>query len=632
MPPKISKSFLAKYYGRCPLCDQKWTPNKDWLHYVDGILSHVECPVPGQAALQTTITKSEKSYYTSLPSVKVNTSNSDAEMEQLLADKQRKEGRNIPLPIEDHPIDPHGPTATMDFLDLAESIQSQIETETEAEQPKRDFNPSPYQQAIFDFISFGHGNAVVEAVAGSGKTTTIVKALDLTSANSKVAFLAFNKHIAAELSKRAPDHVHVSTLHSLGLSNLRRLNSKVEIKTDKVGEILDSFWEVSKEALQNGRIDKQQRKEHFQKRLQMRKLVSISKSVLCDVSNPNAVLAMIEHYNVDIDIEIMNELIDKLPAVMEQCKQREDIIDFDDMIWLPIASNMQLEKFDFLFVDEWQDMNLCNIEFILRSISETGRIIVVGDKNQSLYAFRGATPEAMDIAIEKLNATVLPLSVTYRCPSSHVELAKQLVPQLEARDNAPDGLIIEAFNYFDLAKTVQPGDMVICRTNAPLIKPAFECIRMGKKAVIRGKDIGESLVNLIERFETDDLGLFEISLSEYFEHEYQKKLDKGQEMQALELQDKVETLKFIMNECSTVTELKAKIKFLFNDLNTGVVFSSIHRAKGLEAEKVFILRPDLLPHPKASKDWEVQQEMNCKYVAETRSKNQLAFVVGGENV
>ncbi len=131
---------------------------------------------------------------------------------------------------------------------------------------------------------------------------------------------------------------------------------------------------------------------------------------------------------------------------------------------------------------------------------------------------------------------------------------------------------------------------------------------------------------------TEMMKKFEVSLAEYFEHEYNKLLDKGKEMQALLLQDRVETLRFICNECSSVAELMAKIEMLFSDNNTGVVFSSVHRAKGLEADNVYILRPDLMPHPKAKKAWETQQEMNGMYVAQTRSKDNLIFVNGGQNV
>lgn len=539
--------------------------------------------------------------------------------------KGHKYGVNEPLPIENNPV--------IDGDALADAIFANYvgENPEEDNEPKREFTPSKYQQAIFDFISNGKGHGVVEAVAGSGKTTTIVKALDLTPSDAKVGFVAFNKHIATELKKRAPNHVYVSTLHSLGLKVIKNNYPQVRIEEDKVGLILDDIYPVSKQALNDGLITKSERKDNYAKRLSMRKLVSICKSTLIDVTDNLEVEETIERYGIEIDSQFQDELVFKLPDIMNKCKGNVEIVDFDDMIWMPLVLDMKLEKFDFLMVDEAQDMNKSQTDFILKSIADTGRIIAVGDRRQSLYGFRGADTEAIPNIIKTLDATVLPLSVTYRCPSSHVELARNIVTQLEARDNAPVGFIGDV-QYLDLVKQLQPGDMVICRTNAPLVQPAFECIRMGKKAIIRGKDIGQSLVNLIKRFETDDLEKFEIALFEYFHFEHTKLMDKGKEMQAILLQDRVETLHFIMKECKTVSELMSRIMMLFDDSQTGIVFSSVHRAKGLEADNVYILRKDLMPHPKAKQDWEKTQEMNGLYVAETRSKNNLYFVVGGENV
>ena len=63
-----------------------------------------------------------------------------------------------------------------------------------------------------------------------------------------------------------------------------------------------------------------------------------------------------------------------------------------------------------------------------------------------------------------------------------------------------------------------------------------------------------------------------------------------------------------------------------SDKQEAVLLSSIHRAKGLEAERVFLLFPDTLPHPKATQEWAKAQEFNLKYVALTRAKKDLFFV------
>lgn len=593
---KVSKEFLAKFPGVCPNCKQRYAIKKDWLRFVDNVLQHVKCPLPGQSALGTSVRTTATAYTSSI---------------------------NMPLPIDSNPID--APGVAQDF-DALEAMTAAAE-ETEQRAQVKSFIPSQYQQAIFDFITNESGHAVVEAVAGSGKTTTIVQALDLTPADAKVAFVAFNTHIAKELKTRAPSHVYVSTLHSLGNAIVHKSFPKIKLDTDKVGRILEPFYPVSKEAMRLGVIDKEQRKVNFTKRFAMRKLVSISKSVLVDVNDENAVMKMIERYSLEIDTNIIAELVTLLPDIMKLCKEDTETLDFDDMIWFPVVLKLDFEKFDFLMVDEAQDMNASQIEFIMNSIAPSGRIIAVGDRFQSLYGFRGADTNAIENIIDRLSATVLPLSVTYRCPTSHVDMAKEFVPQLEARDNAPAGTISE-ISFIDLVNRVKPGDMVICRRNAPLIKPAFECLRRNMKAIIRGKDIGEDLIRLVQRFDADDLHALYINLNEYYEKEFTKLIDKSRELQALMLKDKVETLQYIISESTTVQGVKDKIKLIFSDEIEGVTFSSIHRAKGLEARNVFILDRESMPLPQAKQDWEQQQERNCIYVALTRSKENLILVHG----
>ena len=571
----------ARYSGWCKICRRKYSVGTEIIKDKDGKWVHAVCPDDTSSAY--------------VPAAK-----------QVAASAATRSSN----------------VSTLSVLDIV--------GEQDHQDDRPDFKPTPHQQAVFDFITQGKGHAVIEAVAGSGKTTTIVSALDLTPSDASVAFVAFNKHIVAELKKRAPSHVHVSTLHSLGMAAIRNSvkGASIDSDGDKLDTIFEERWPVIYAKVKDGLITKQERTTNFQKRYAMRQLVSISKAILVDPKDRLAVEHTADTYGIEVDDSHRDEIFSALPAVLDACRNNMALIDFDDMIWLPIINDLPMPKFDWLFVDEGQDMNKSQTEMILRSVSKKGRIIIVGDRHQSLYGFRGADVSAIPSMIERLKATVLPLSVTFRCPTSHVELAQKIVPQITAREDAPEGILGEV-NYYDLVKKLQLGDMVICRTNAPLVKPAFECIRAGKKAIIRGKEVGSSLINMIKRFKTDDLGAFEVALAEYYQTEYKRLMDKGKDYAAALLQDKVITLQFIVKECSTVSELSGKIDLLFSDNSIGVVFSSVHRAKGLEAETVYILNPEQFPHPKAT---DLQQEANCLYVAQTRSKHALYFVEGGENI
>lgn len=99
--------------------------------------------------------------------------------------------------------------------------------------------PSKYQSAIFDFIAKSHGNLLIEAVAGSGKTTTIVESLKLLGDVSSILFLAFNKSIAEELTKRVPKNVQAKTFHSVCYGAIRKaLGHSPKIESNKSRQIL----------------------------------------------------------------------------------------------------------------------------------------------------------------------------------------------------------------------------------------------------------------------------------------------------------------------------------------------------------------------------------------------------------
>jgi superfamily I DNA/RNA helicase len=76
----------------------------------------------------------------------------------------------------------------------------------------------------------------------------------------------------------------------------------------------------------------------------------------------------------------------------------------------------------------------------------------------------------------------------------------------------------------------------------------------------------------------------------------------------------------------TVPDLVAHIGVLFTDGRRGVILSTIHKAKGLEAERVYFLDRFLIPSKYARKGWQREQEQNLLYVALTRSKNFLYFI------
>jgi len=110
---------------------------------------------------------------------------------------------------------------------------------------KTGFVPSKYQQDIYDFITKGSGNAVVSAVAGSGKTTTLLNAIKLIPNTKNTLFLAFNYEIKEELKHKVPQtpNISVKTVHGFGFTALGREFSGMKFVKPKYSVLLRKIYE-----------------------------------------------------------------------------------------------------------------------------------------------------------------------------------------------------------------------------------------------------------------------------------------------------------------------------------------------------------------------------------------------------
>lgn len=484
------------------------------------------------------------------------------------------------------------------------------------------FKPSIYQKNIYSFITSSTGNAIIQAVAGSGKTTTIIEATKLIPNTKKSIFVAFNKSIADELRQRLPHNIEARTLHSFGLGLFSlNCNCQPKVEGDKLDSIITSVLndEIGEDDKLYG--------YYFGIVKKVSKLIKIHGIDYKKFEEVNDI--MMEN---DVEYELDEKVFDLVNNIMEKNNKQIDIIDFDDMIYLPIVNNFKSHTYDWVFVDELQDCNRTQNELIKKMCNNKTRIIGVGDRSQSIYAFRGADTNSMDNFKEYFKAKELPLSISYRCPKKVVELAKEIVPQIECRDDAEDG-IVEDTTFDKLISNTQSGDMVLCRTNAPLVTVAFTLIRNGKKAVIRGRDIGRNLIKIIDKYKVVNLEDLIGKINHFQELQLKKiemiekgELNKKKKNSILTEIDGCECILIMSEDVETIQELKNKIESIFTDEKVGIVCSTIHKAKGLESDVVYIVNYDMIPHPMAKTEIEIQQEMNIKYVAITRSKRELYLI------
>jgi superfamily I DNA/RNA helicase len=485
----------------------------------------------------------------------------------------------------------------------------------------RTFEPSKYQKAIFSAGQKGDRNIVVNATAGSGKTKTIQVFIQSYMPKGKSwIYLVFNKRNQeeAKLKLSKSSNGEALTFHSLGLRTILRNGGRVAVDDRKCFKILTQYTTKQERDLISPTL----------------RLVSLVKNTLTDYNSDEELVALCERYSLEMNGSI-NRIFELARNVLNGCLADQATVDFDDMIWFPTLLNMHFQTYDYVLVDEGQDLNKAQVKMVLQLANQNGCTIVIGDRNQAIYGFRGAGIDAMDVLSAELNAIDLPLSISYRNPKAIVRLVNETFPNIqhESTPNAPEGKV-QDITYTEFWKIVKPNDMILCRTNAPLVNPAFALIRRGIKAVIVGKSIGEELENLIKRITKDndvELNQFFSMLSAYHQKQRTRLMDQGKEKQAIALDDKIETIMVLGEECNTLDEVIHKIQIIFSDVAEGVVFSTTHRAKGLESQNIFIIRYDLMPHPLALKSgnaWAIREEDNCKFVALTRSLNNLYFVNG----
>lgn len=496
--------------------------------------------------------------------------------------------------------------------------------------------PSPQQQNIFDWVSTGTGSAIVEAVAGAGKTTTLLGAVQQMGGAS-VALVAYNKAIATELSERLAkgniQSAKAGTFHSFGFSALLcHLNPKPQVDGLKVSKICESLA-----------IDPLC--QDF-----VKAAVSLAKQrafgVLGALEDSAAWYDLVRHFDLEDKLPerdskgtpvTLGQALALAALVLTESNKALGTVDFDDMIYLPLVLRLRVRTFDWLLVDEAQDTNPARRALAKKMLRPGGRLLAVGDRAQAIYGFTGADNDALETVGREFNCRCLPLTVSYRCPKAVVAHARQVVNHIEAAATAPAGEVRSSTvdQFMAQATTLNQDDVVLCRNTRPLVALAFDLIRRGIGCHVEGKDIGRSLLKMARRFKVPTIQALVEQVQAYASKEVQRLLAKGEEAKAGQVEDQAETLLVLCEQCAPTdapSALKRVCDKVFGDSDQGprttVTLSTVHKSKGREWKRVYLWGRNLyMPSPYARQDWQVQQEMNLVYVAITRAQEMLVEVV-----
>jgi len=472
---------------------------------------------------------------------------------------------------------------------------------------------SDEQQAIFQWFALGQGNMVVQARAGTGKTTTIKEAFNHAPEDGRLLYAVFNKKNQREAQEKITDgRVEVKTLHSLGFAFIKRVwaDAKPEdaVEFDRIETVSPGLPEEIVTLVV--------------------KLVGFCKNTFVKVPELNPVLDLADARDICASdeleatfppVKLAQLAIDVLRASLE--KDAAGRISFNDMVWLPVAAGWVKPTFSLVVVDEAQDMNMPQLLMAERACKSGGRICIVGDDRQAIYGFRGAASDGMHMMKQRLNAGTLGLTTTYRCPKAVVALANTIVTDYTAAPSAPEGEVLE-MSLGAAVESLKVGDAVLSRLNAPLMGIALGLLRKGTPARVEGRDIGAQLVGMVRKLKAKSVPDFLRKLEVWGEKQVRRaRAAGGKHVESkVELaKDQVATLTAVAEGCQNVAQVETRITEIFQDTDgnraPAVICSSVHKAKGLEWDRVCLVSSTF----KGGSD----EESNIFYVAVTRAKKTL---------
>ena len=539
---------------------------------------------------------------------------------------------------------------------------------------------SKYQEKILRYFNDNpRSNMMISALAGSGKSTMACLLSEHTTTSD--IYVAFNNSIAEEFRTKIKNpKTKVMTLHSLGLSimNSNIRTAKEEKKITYANATLDNL-KIHK--IIDNELTILDRRMDFMKKMfykdQYFTLYNLCRLTMTNLADSTALRQIIQDYRLFEndegyqfpDITDCISMLKNVDGESWNIFNQTGVIDFTDMLYI---TYWKLERKEWevpyynlytnIMFDEAQDASSIQLNLLKYIKRKGGRYIFILDKNQAIYSFAGSNSLSYSL-IPKMFAPIkeFDLPICYRCPSSHLKQVNRLfnIPILP-RDDAPKGKIYH-IEKEDISSKIHEGDMIISRKNKWLGSVIVDLAKAGKPIQIEDKEMVASIKKIVEKNKNSTAKGLRKDLKEEvtkYSQERAKKnsqlLEAVQENNVEEVVTAIDDNKKIDNYNFILGILKEYLKknpnatkdnfaaYISNLLNTGdnktsknnvftpktkpIRICSVHKAKGLEAENVFVLNEGRVCFDFRNSKEQNQQEKNLSYISYTRAKNNLYLV------
>lgn len=459
--------------------------------------------------------------------------------------------------------------------------------------------PTAEQSHIVSLVRDSPDNLMVNALAGTGKTSTL-ELIQAASPSKPVLCLAFNRKIAEEMSKRFPSTTTVRTFNGMG----HRIWSKAynaNVNPKKTQEITTAYLDE---------LSGDDRRELRGAYWEILAGVGYAKSIgyVPEGKYPSAKrLASRETFHLALEEAPSPLVADAIDTILFRSIKASfaGAIDYNDQVYMPALFGGTFPRFPLVLVDEAQDLSPVNHALLDKLVHH--RVCAVGDPWQSIYSFRGALVGGMSLLQRKFEMTEADLTVSFRCPQTIVESVRWHVPHFKWMK--PGGIIGELRH--PTLSSFADNSAIICRNNAPLFHLAFQLLGAGRGVSVAGSEIGPKLIGILKKIGDDRDSKAELLAK--IEAWRDDKLSRAQTGQK-SIVDMANCLKLFAGFGNTLSSAIAHAEHLFKQSGTIKLITG-HKAKGLEWDTVYHLDPHLLGTD--------NQEMNLSYVISTRAKAAL---------